>query len=87
MPTVTSTKMYPDLAEIPQVLEAGEWGGVQVVEGVGPRKPPELRAAALNLSRALFIQNLLEHINNMEGRRKWQPTPVFLPRESCGQRA
>ena len=21
------------------------------------------------------------------GRRKWQPTPVFLPRESCGQRS
>ena len=20
-------------------------------------------------------------------RRKWQPTPVFLPRESCGQRS
>ena len=24
--------------------------------------------------------------NGTSGRRKWQPTPVFLPRESCGQR-
>ena len=23
----------------------------------------------------------------VEGRRKWQPTPVFLPGESCGQRS
>ena len=23
---------------------------------------------------------------DISGRRKWQPTPVFLPRESCGQR-
>ena len=24
---------------------------------------------------------------NLAWRRKWQPTPVFLPRESCGQRS
>ena len=24
---------------------------------------------------------------NLAWRRKWQPTPVLLPRESCGQRS
>ena len=30
--------------------------------------------------------NFLRIVRQFECRRKWQPTPVFLPRESCGQR-
>ena len=26
-------------------------------------------------------------LGNLKWRRKWQPTPVFLPRESCGRRS
>ena len=34
-----------------------------------------------------FAQIFCFHpFSNFEWRRKWQPTPVFLPREFCGQR-
>ena len=39
----------------------------------------DLRQAALCL--------LIPHSYTNTWRRKWQPTPVFLPRESCGQRS
>ena len=29
----------------------------------------------------------ISHLYVFGGRKKWQPTPVFLPRESCGQRS
>ena len=46
-----------------------------------------------------MVKNLLDNagdkgdVNSIPGlgrfpwRRKWQPTPVFLPREFCGQRS
>ena len=34
---------------------------------------------------ALFIDTIVSI--DIYWRRKWQPTPVFLPRESCGQRS
>ena len=33
------------------------------------------------------IWQFLIKLNMQLWRRKWQPTPVFLPRESCGQRS
>ena len=35
----------------------------------------------------LLDKDLKSAIKNISWRRKWQPTPVFLPRESCGQRS
>lgn len=45
-------------------ISPGAWGwrGRWSRKGNRARKPPELRAAALNLPRALFIQNLLERL-------------------------
>ena len=40
----------------------------------------------LNLTNLLSEHNLLVS-RGLTWRRKWQPTPVFLPRESCGQRS
>ena len=36
---------------------------------------------------SLIAINNLNYHGNIYGRRKWQPTPVFLPGESCGQRS
>ena len=32
-------------------------------------------------------ENRVEKTSDLFRRWKWQPTPVFLPRESCGQRS
>ena len=46
------------------------------------------------LSLAIWASLLAHIVNNLDlwvkkipGRRKWQPTPVFLPGESHGQRS
>ena len=39
------------------------------------------------LSSAVPAQDLLKEVIIFIQRRKWQPTPVFLPRESQGQRS
>ena len=33
------------------------------------------------------VQNLISDSRKVMWRRKWQPTPVFLPGESCGWRS
>ena len=35
----------------------------------------------------IFLFHFLKSYQPVKWRRKWQPTPVFLPRESCGQRS
>ena len=35
----------------------------------------------------LFSINIFSNIISQEGRRKWQPTPVFMPGKSHGQRS
>ena len=40
----------------------------------------------LNLTNLLSEHNWLIS-RRLTWRKKWQPTPVFLPRESCGQRS
>ena len=71
----------------------------QIVKGVG--QGCELSPCLFNLFAEYIMRNTrLEeaqagikiawrNINNLRytGIRKWQPTPVFLPRESCGQRS
>ena len=42
----------------------------------------------LHYSWASLVAQLVKNPSAMqEWRRKWEPTPVFLPRESCGQRS
>ena len=41
---------------------------------------------AATVLRALYALFYLLNPQHIPCRRKWQPTPVFLPRESCGQR-
>ena len=41
----------------------------------------------VTILQKLFLTLLFPQDQQDGGRRKWQPTPVFLPRESCGQRS
>ena len=42
----------------------------------------------VGMDRAWFWKHLIfSSLASFSGRRKWQPTPVFLPGESCGQRS
>ena len=43
------------------------------------------RNGYLLLARLILVYYL--DVGLYPWRRKWQPTPVFLPRESCGQRS
>ena len=39
------------------------------------------------VNRLIDIESEFMAANGGRSSRKWQPTPVFLPRESCGQRS
>ena len=46
-----------------------------------------MRIKVTNLLNFLSKVNLIKHKAMQVWRRQWQPTPVFLPRESQGQRS
>ena len=46
-----------------------------------------MRIKVTNLLNFLSKVNLIKHKAMQVWRRQWQPTPVFLPRESLGQRS
>ena len=47
-----------------------------------PQGPKELQR-----KKVVSVQSLKMYKQTHSGRRKWQPTPVFLPREFHGQRS
>ena len=71
------------------------WSGVPLPSPIHPWSSP-LKAFALEV--ALVVKNppanagdatvdLIPGLGRYPGKRKWQPTPVFLPRETQGQRS
>ena len=40
-----------------------------------------------SLTVSIVSPSICHEVMGLDWRRKWQPTPVFFPRESCGQRS
>lgn len=63
-----------------QVGHAGAWGWV--------REPPAQKQGARFLLVGGWVSSpVREPLQTVARRREWYPIPVFLPRESCGQRS
>ena len=69
-----------------EILEQGRKRGIWTSGGVGFSRAGK----TVLFKRKTGVIELNERIGRSsqeKWRRKWQPTPVFLPRDTCGQRS